>query len=46
MELLTQHTQKHLLIALTNSAALVRGCGKPCRQPARVGQCKGAEKPR
>ena len=29
MGLLTQHTQKHLLIALTNSAALVRGCGNP-----------------
>lgn len=46
MELLTQHTQKHLLIALRNSEALVSDCGKTSSQPAHVGQCEGAAKPR
>lgn len=46
MELLTRPTQKHLLIALPNSEALVSHCGKPRSQPAHVGQCKGTAKPR
>lgn len=34
MELLTQHTQKHLLIALMNSEALVSHCGKQSSKPS------------